>query len=101
MAILLTKQTNTTPIIIQGTDIELNSLYVRIEFICNFDASLTISYKTYLNHDAFIQGKEIITDVKNMTYSFVLLETETQSLETALDYMQVVFTNLGYNALIV
>jgi hypothetical protein len=48
-----------------------------------------------------LAGKEIATDIQNMTYNFVILETETQSLEVALLYMQTVFTELGYNATIV
>jgi len=99
MALLLTK--NTTPINVQGTDIELASVYVRIVFTCQIDGSLTITYKTYLNYDAFLAGKEIATDIQNMTYNFVILETETQSLEVALLYMQQVFVDLGYNATIV
>lgn len=99
MALLLTK--NTTPINVQGTDIELSSVYSRISFICHLDGSLTINYKTYLNYEAFLLGKEIATDIVNMTYNFVILETETQSLEVALLYMQQVFVDLGYNAEIV
>jgi hypothetical protein len=99
MALLLTK--NTTQINVQGTDIELASVYVRIVFTCQIDGSLTITYKTYLNHDAFLAGKEISTDIMNIPYDFVILETETQSLEVALLYMQTVFTELGYNATIV
>jgi hypothetical protein len=99
MALLLTK--NTTQINVQGTDIELSSVYVRIVFTCQLDGSLTITYKTYLNFASFMAGKEIATDIVNMTYNFVILETETQSLETALLYMQQVFVELGYNAAIV
>jgi hypothetical protein len=99
MALLLSK--NTTQINVQGTDIELSSVYVRIVFTCQLDGSLTITYKTYLNHDSFLAGKEIATDIVNMTYNFVILPTETQSLEVALLYMQQVFTDLGYNATIV
>ena len=99
MALLLTE--NTTQINVQGTDIELASVYVRIAFTCQLDGSLTITYKTYLNHDAFLAGKEIATDIQNMTYNFVILETETQSLDVALLYMQQVFVELGYNATIV
>lgn len=98
MALQLSK--NTTPILVQGTDIELSSTYVRIVFTCNLDGSLTITYKTYQNADAYLAGKEIATDVINMTYNFVILPTETQSLETALLYMQNEFTQLGYNAVI-
>jgi hypothetical protein len=99
MALLLSK--NTTQINVQGTDIELSSVYVRIVFTCQLDGSLTITYKTYLNFDQFLAGKEIATDIQNMTYNFVILETETQSLEVALLYMQQVFIELGYTAEIV
>jgi hypothetical protein len=99
MALLLTK--NTTQINVQGTDIELSSVYSRISFICHLDGSLSINYKTYLNYEAFLLSKEIATDIVNMTYNFVILETETQSLEVALLYMQAIFVELGYNAEIV
>lgn len=99
MALQLSK--NTKAILVQGTDIELTSIYVRIIFTCNLDGSLTVTYKTYLNADAYLAGKEIATDVVNMTYNFVILPTETQSLETALLYMQNEFILLGYNAAII
>ena len=99
MALLLSK--NTTPINVQGTDIELSSVYSRIAFTCQIDGSLSITYKTYLNYEAFLLGKEIATDIVNMTYNFVILETETQSLEVALLYMQAIFVEIGYNAEIV
>ena len=99
MALQLSK--NTTPILVKGTDIELSSIYVRIVFICNLDGSLTVTYKTYQNADGYLAGKEIVTDVVNMTYNYVILETETQSLDIALLYMQNEFIQLGYNAVIV
>lgn len=99
MALQLSKNTKT--ILVQGTDIELTDIYVRIVFTCNLDGSLTVTYKTYQNTDAYLAGKEIATDLVNMTYNFVILPTETQSLETALLYMQNEFINLGYNAIVV
>jgi hypothetical protein len=99
MALLLSK--NTTQINVQGTDIELSSVYVRIVFTCQLDGSLTITYKTFQDFAAFLAGKEISTDIQNMTYNFVILETETQSLEVALLYMQTAFSELGYTAEIV
>jgi hypothetical protein len=99
MALQLSK--NTTPILVKGTDIELASIYVRIVFTCNLDGSITVTYKTYQNADAYLAGKEIATDVVNMTYNYVILPTETQSLDIALLYMQNEFTQLGYNAIIV
>jgi len=99
MALQLSK--NTKAILVQGTEIELTEIYVRIVFTCNLDGSLTITYKTYQNADAYLAGKEIATDVINITYNFVILPTETQSLETALLYMQNEFIQLGYNAIVV
>ena len=99
MALKLTK--NTTPILVKGTDIELTDVYVRITFVCNFDGSLSVNYKTYQNQNAYAAGKEIFTDLVDTTYNFVILDTETQSLDTAFLYMQNVFINLGYNAIVV
>jgi len=39
--------------------------------------------------------------LQNMTYNFVILETETQSLNIALSYMKTIFIELGYTAEIV
>jgi hypothetical protein len=99
MALQLSK--NTKAILVQGTDIELTEIYVRIVFTCNLDGSITVTYKTYQNADAYLAGKEISTDVINMTYNYVILPTETQSLDIALLYMQNEFIQLGYNATIV
>ena len=99
MALQLSK--NTKAILVQGTDIELTEIYVRIVFTCNLDGSLTVTYKTYQNADAYLAGKEISTDVINMTFNYVILPTETQSLDIALLYMQNEFIQLGYNAIIV
>lgn len=99
MALQLSK--NTTPILVKGTDIELASIYVRIVFTCNLDGSITVNYKTYQNENGYLAGKEIVTDVINMTYNYVILPTETQSLDIALIYMQNEFIQLGYNAVIV
>ena len=99
MALLLSK--NITPILVQGTDIELSSVYVRIIFTCNLDGTLTVNYKTYLNQDSYLEGKELSTNIVNLTYNFAILPTESQSLETALIYMQNEFTSLGYNTTII
>ena len=96
MALLLSKNTNS--ILVQGSEIELSSVYSRIIFTCQIDGSITVNYKTYLNYDAFLQGKEISTNIPNITYNFVILETEEQSLNTALIYMQNIFIEQGYNA---
>ena len=99
MGLLLTK--NTKQINVKGTDIELNSVYVRIAFTCNYDATISVTFKTYLSHNAFTENNEIYTDVLNIPYEFSILDTETQSLDVALEYMKNKFTELGYNAIII
>lgn len=99
MGILLTK--NTTSILIKGTEIELNSVYVRIAFTCNYDGTIAVNFKTYLSENAFLENNEIFTNVPQMNYNFSLEPTEQQSLETALLYMQLKFLELGYFAQIV
>lgn len=100
MGLLLTK--NTKAILIQGTDIELNSVYVRASVNCPFDGkTISVSYKTFANYDVYLQGKEILTDINHLNYEFTISETEIQSIDTALIYMQNKFIELGYNAEIV
>lgn len=100
MGLLLTK--NTKAILIQGTDIELNSVYVRVSVNCPFDGkTISVSFKTFANYDVYLQGKEIFTDINHLNYEFTILDTEIQSIDTALIYMQNKFIELGYNADIV
>jgi hypothetical protein len=99
MGLLLTK--NTTPILIKGTEIELTSVYVRISFVCNYDGSISVNFKTYLSYNAYLSQNEIYTNIQELTYNFALEPNETQSLETALLYMQLKFLELGYFAEIV
>ena len=100
MGILLTK--NTTPILIKGTDIELNSVYIRVSVNCSFDGkTISISCKTYVDYLLYLQDKNIITDINHLNYDFAILETETQSIDIALLYMQNKFIELGFNATIV
>jgi len=99
MAIQLTK--NTKQILIKGTEIELNSVYVRIAFTCNYDATISVTFKTFLSHNSFTENNEIYTDVSNIPFEFAILNTETQSLDVALEYMKNKFIELGYNATII
>ena len=100
MGILLTK--NTKPILIQGTDIELNSVYIRVSVNCSFDGkTISVSSKTFVDYLLYLQDKNIITNINHLNYDFAILETETHSIETALIYMQNKFIELGFNAEIV
>jgi hypothetical protein len=86
-------------IFIKGTDIELANVYARMQFTSNPDGrTIVASFKTYLNQDKFIEGKEIDTTIQTLNFDFVILETEVQSLDVALSYSAAKFIDLGYNA---
>ena len=89
-------------IFIKGTDIELANVYARMQFTSNPDGrTIVASFKTYLNENKFIEGKEIDTTIQTLNFDFVILETEVQSLDVALSYSAAKFIDLGYNAEIV
>jgi len=87
---------------IQGTDIELTSIYARATFTANPDGkTISVTFKTYANKEMFNLGKELHTDINLMPFEFSILDTEEQSLKVALDYSIIRFNELGYNAEII
>jgi hypothetical protein len=100
MGILL--QPNTELIKVHGTDIELTSVYARIQFTAHPDGStISVTFKTYKDQSYFIANDELFTTIHAQTFDFAILETETQSIETALSYTAERFTELGYTATII
>ena len=100
MGILL--QPNTETIKVHGTDIELDSVYARIEFVAHSDGStISVTFKTYKDQSFFLTGEELFTTLNAKTFDFAILETETQSIEIALSYMAERFTEMGYIATII
>jgi len=95
---LLVKSTETSKIIIAGTDTEISEVYCRIEFICRLRGkSLEITSSNYKSKEAFIEGVNTIsTNVPNLCFTVELQEGETQSIETALYYTKVALEQLGY-----
>lgn len=83
---------------IKGTDIELSSVYGRASLICLQDGlTISVTVKTYLNYDSYKNANELITDINQLSFDFVILETETQSIDVALEYAKNRFIELGYN----
>lgn len=100
MGILLTP--NTELIKVHGTDIELTSVYTRIEFVAHSDGStISVTYKTYLDHAHFLTGDCVHTSIHEMPFDFTILSTENQSIDTALTYTAQRFTEMGYTATII
>ena len=88
-------------IFIKGTDIELNECYARIEFVGEKDGkTIKVKFNTYLTFDKFTENKELETSIVNDSFDFVILPTEMQGIEIALQYSVEKFEQLGYTATI-
>lgn len=88
-----------TSIFIKGTDIELTNVYVRVEFKASIDGrTLTIYPSVFLNQYEFTQGNELSTNVNTNAFEVAILETEIQSIDTALSYSIEKFISYGFNA---
>jgi hypothetical protein len=86
---------------ISGTDIELNEVYGRIDFVGRQDGkNLEIATTTYVSKQTYTEGKPIFTDIPQGNFYTQLQETEEQSVQTALLYAKLGFEQLGYEAVI-
>jgi hypothetical protein len=83
---------------IKGTDIELPSVYGRASLICSQDGlTISVSVKTYIDYYAYKNRSELTTDINQLSFDFVILPTETQSIQVGLEYAKNRFIELGYN----
>jgi hypothetical protein len=91
-----------TPIFIKGTEIELENVYVRIEFKASLNGqTLTIYPSVFLNEFEYSEGNELATNVNTNAFEVAILETEIQSIETALSYSIEKFIDYGFSAEII
>lgn len=83
---------------IKGTDIELQSVYGRASLICLQDGlTISVNVKTYIDYYSYKNANELMTDINQLSFDFVILETETQSIDVALEYAKNRFIELGYS----
>ncbi len=93
--------TDAKKIHIKGTDIELPSVYGRASLICLQDGiTISVTINTYLNYDSYKNSNELMTDINYLSFDFTILETETQSIDVALEYAKNRFIELGYTCII-
>jgi hypothetical protein len=94
---LLVKQKE-SKIIITGTTIEMPEVYCRIEFAGRANGTtLEVASSNYASKIAFKEGANAIsTNVPNGNLTVELQEGETQTIETALAYVQVALEQAGY-----
>lgn len=82
---------------IPGLDIELPSLYVRLETANRADGkTVEIAFISCKNKEKFIEGKQCITSVPTGNIKIELESTETQSIITAHIAAKNYFEQLGY-----
>ena len=95
---LLVSATAEKKILIKGTEIELPSVYVRIEFAARANGiTLEIAATTYASHEAFKDGAgAIFTDVQQGSFSVELEPTQMQDLASAELYSKLAFEQMGY-----
>lgn len=89
-------------IFIKGTEIELTNVYVRIEFNASLNGqTLTVTPKVFLNYFEYTQANELTTNVNTNPFEVNILETEIQSIDTALSYSVEKFIDYGFSAEII
>lgn len=95
---LLIKQTENKNIKIQGTEIELPSVYGRIEFAGRADGvTLEVNVSIYASKQAFKDGASILsTDVNQGTFTVTLQEGQLQTIEMAHQYATLAYEQFGY-----
>jgi hypothetical protein len=95
---LIINKTDEKTITIQGTTIEMDNVYGRIEFAGRADGkTLEIAVTTYASYQAFTSGAAAFsTDVQMGSFTVELQPTEVQSIDTALQYASSAYTQQGY-----
>jgi len=95
---LLVSATSSKKILIKGTEIELPSVYVRIEFAARANGTtLEIAATTYASKSAFDEGTgAIFTDVQQGGFSVELEKGQMQDLTSAELYSKAAFEQMGY-----
>lgn len=94
---LIIKATEEKEILISGTDLTLEQVYGRIEFVGRSNGkTLEIATVTYVSKETFDENKPVFTDIQTGTFNANLEDGEVQSIETALKYAKMGYEQLGY-----
>lgn len=95
---LLVNATEEKKILIKGTEIEIPSVYVRLEYMCPKNGKqLYIGLHTYNSKEAYKNGaKEVLTDLLILNFGIELQADEEQGLKSAEAYSKAKYEELGY-----
>lgn len=85
-------------ITIQGTDIELPSVYGRFDFVGRKDGeTMDIATEIYISKEMFKTNEQMLmTNVPQGNFQVCIKSDESQSLKTAQTYVANFYTDLGY-----
>jgi hypothetical protein len=99
---LIITSTEEKKIIIIGTEIEVPSVYGRIEFAGRADGkTLEISVSTYASKEAFTSSASALsTNVPQGNINVEIKPTEIQSIDTAHEYAKLAYEQMGYQVTI-
>ncbi|RPJ56874.1 MAG: hypothetical protein EHM12_09815 [Dehalococcoidia bacterium] len=99
---LIIESTENKKILITGTDIELQTLYGRVEFAARANGkTLEIALSTFASLEAFEAKASVITTSVPMGNLNVELEAgQAQDLDNSLMYMKAALEQEGYSVII-
>mgnify|MGYP000256168817 FL=1 len=101
MAILI-KANKEKSITILGTELNLESIYARLEFAARADGkTLEISVATYASRATFESNQPIFTDVQQGNFIVEILPTELQDINAANKYASLAYEQMGYSTEII
>lgn len=95
---LIITSTEEKKITITGTEIEVPSVYGRVEFAGRADGkTLEIAVATYASKSAFQSKASVLsTNVQQGSFTVELKNGELQSIETSLEYVKQAYEQVGY-----
>jgi len=98
MALIISSTTN-NPIHVQGTAIELASVYSRLEIGCRPNGTtIEVAFYTYADRDGYLAGNIVPTDLPcTNLVSDIDLATQVQGLAAAHELAKSYFESYGYN----
>jgi hypothetical protein len=96
---LIIKSSEKRKVIILGTEIEMPTIYGRVEFAGRADGkTLEISLSTYASLEAFENKASVITtNVPMGNLNIELEETQAQDLDNSLKYMKLALDQEGFD----
>jgi hypothetical protein len=95
---LIIISTQNNPIHVQGTSIELTSVYTRLEYSCRPDGvTIEIAFYTYADYAGYLVASYLPTDLplSNLTQDIDIL-TQIQDLSTVHDIAKANLESRGY-----